>query len=140
MSLRNTYPEFSDFEVKLVRDAVRRMMRGGLFASQDREDLEQELMLYIWQKKKELPMLESVSEDPVKAMITTFVNSKIKELVRLQGECSNNEVHFSEIFNRSREHPENESVLKVHLESVLKKLSDLIVSVFRIRFFKSSSD
>lgn len=121
MHSMNKYPDFSDFEVRLVKDAVSRMLRGGLFAPQDREDLEQELMLYIWEKKKEVPSLESGPEDSFRAMITTFVNKKVKELVRVRGECAN-EICYPEVFNRSREDVEEKSVMKMHLRAVLKEL------------------
>lgn len=81
MYQRNAYPEFSKFEVELVRNVARRMVGHYGFTANDVEDIEQELMTHIW-KKKHLFNPRHESNSSYETFITKVVEKKKLSMFR----------------------------------------------------------
>ena len=72
MSRLNTYPEFPESTVELVRNTARQLAGRNGLTRDDIPDIEQELMLHLWEKKNEYS-----PEHPSGSSCRTFVSQLI---------------------------------------------------------------
>ena len=78
MGGRNRYPGYDEYAVKLVRMKSQQLSKQPGFSQEDRQDIEQELMIEL---AKRLPTYDS-SKASREALITWIVLQKIADLIR----------------------------------------------------------
>ncbi len=81
MKVTCDFPEFSEWEVGIVRKIAGQMVRNGGFSSNDREDLEQELLIHLW-KTRDGYKPGHASQCGYKTYIRKILNKKQTDLVR----------------------------------------------------------
>ncbi|HOC93375.1 MAG TPA: sigma factor-like helix-turn-helix DNA-binding protein [bacterium] len=123
MKTKNEYPDIPENIVRLTRGAAGDMQRSGLFAPEDKEDHEQEIILYILKKTARISNIAELSEDDIRALIVTFIEHKKQELIRKQAFRSSRETYFPEIFDRLTDTSEHNTVLKMDMERACEKLT-----------------
>lgn len=120
MKTKNDYPDIPEFIVRLVKSAVRGIRGCSL---QDREDHEQDILLYILQKTSKMGNINDLSEDDVRAVIATFIDHRKHEIIRKQATLAEKETCYPEFHDGSSEGFENNSILKADIERAFKKLT-----------------
>lgn len=120
MKTKNIYPDIPEFIVRLVKSAVRGIRGCSL---QDREDYEQDILLYILQKTSKMGNINDLSEDDVRAIIATFIDHRKHEIIRKQTTLAENETCYPEFNDGPTGAFENNSLLKADIERAFKKLT-----------------
>lgn len=131
MITTNCYPEFSDFESRLIKRVAACLARRLHMSRQDREEYEQELAVYLWQKKAEYdPDHESGSG--YETFITNCIENKALDIQKdffrdLQNsECRPGRDTSDEEALHINGHVngvETEAILRADLASAIKNLS-----------------
>ena len=81
MKVTCDFPEFSEWEVGIVRKIAGQMVRSGGFSSNDRDDLEQELLIHLW-KSRDAYKPGHASRCGYETYIRKILNKKQTDLVR----------------------------------------------------------
>lgn len=81
MNVTCDFPEFSELELRIVRRIAGQMVRSRCFTSNDREDLEQELLLHLWEKQDEYNP-DHASQCGYETYIRKILNKKRTDLIR----------------------------------------------------------
>lgn len=81
MKVTCAFPEFSEWEIGIVKRIAGLMTKNGSFNSSDREDLEQELLVHLWKKREDF----SPDREPrcsYESYIRKILNKKRTDLIR----------------------------------------------------------
>jgi len=79
MKTLNTYPEFSEFENRLIKRIAGCLARRLNLSRQDREDVEQDLAICLWRKKDEYDP-DHISGSRYETYITTYLEKQALEI------------------------------------------------------------
>lgn len=116
MKTKNEYPDIPENIVKLARGAAGNMQRSGLFAMEDKEDHEQDIILYILKKTARISNIADLSESEIRALTVTFIEQKKREIIRKQAFRSNSETYCPVIFGIPTAAPEVRVILRTDIE------------------------
>lgn len=131
MKTENTYPEFSEFESRLLKRVAGCLAKRLRLTRQDREDFEQELAVYLWRKKAEYDP-DHTSGSGYETYITNCIENKAlniqKEYFRdpQNSECSPAGETSETVGvpgNGSMNSVEKQAILRADLSSAIEKLS-----------------
>jgi len=120
MKTKNDYPDIPEFIVRLVKSAVRGI-RGCTL--QDREDYEQDILLYILKKTSKMGNIDDLSENDARAIIATFIDHRKHEIIRKQATLAEKETCYPEFNDRPTGAFEDNSLLKADIGRVFHKLT-----------------
>ena len=81
MKVTCDFPEFSELELRIVRRIAGQMVRSRCFTSNDREDLEQELLVHLWNRRDEYTP-DHASQCGYETYIRKILNKKRTDLIR----------------------------------------------------------
>ena len=123
MKSKNDYPDIPEKIVKFAQGAAGDMQRSGLFAPEDKEDHEQEIILYIIRKTARISNIAELSENDIRALTVTFIEQKKREIIRKQAFRSSRETYCPAICDRPMAAPELSAILRMDIEKASEKLT-----------------
>lgn len=123
MKSKNEYPDIPEKIVRLAQGVAGDMQRSRLFSPEDKEDHEQEIILYIIKETARISNLAELSEDDIRALTITFIEHKKREIIRKQAFRSSRETYCPVIFDRPATAPELSTILRMDIEKASEKLT-----------------